>query len=124
MNTPDPERLLASFQPRQLPPAWKADILDAACRARQRRGPICDFRIERAAWATIAASWIVVIALRITTPAIAIPPGPPVSAAEVAAHWEQIRHFAELTRPEPLPEPAPPMIHLEMEFHLPAHSRS
>lgn len=124
MNTPDPERLLASFQPRQLPPNWKSDILDAAHRSRERRSSSRGFRIERAAWATIAAGWILVIALRITTPSIAIPPGPPVSAAEVAEHWNQIRHFAELTRPEPLPGPAPAVIHLEMEFHLPAHSRS
>jgi hypothetical protein len=124
MNTPDPERLLASLQPRQLPTAWKAEILDAAQRARQRQTPSRGFRIERAAWATIAAAWVVVFALRITTPSIPTPPGPPVTAAEVAAHWEQIRHFAELTRPEPSADVEPTRIHIEMEFHLPAHSRS
>jgi hypothetical protein len=124
MNTPDPERLLASFQPRQIPAAWKADILDAAQRARQRQAPSRGFRIERAAWATIAAAWLIIFALHVTTPSIPTPPGPPVSAAEVAAHWEQIRHFAELTLPEPSAAAEPTRIHIEMEFHLPARSRS
>jgi len=124
MNTLDPERLLASLRPRQLPPAWKADILDEAHRARQRQAPSRGFRIERVAWTTIAAAWLVIFALRLTTPSIPTPPGPPVSAAEVAAHWEQIRHFAELTRPEPSAAAEPTRIHIEMEFHLPAHSRS
>ncbi|HEY8903506.1 MAG TPA: hypothetical protein VIM48_07350, partial [Chthoniobacterales bacterium] len=61
MNTPDLERLLASTQPRRLPPAWKADILDAAQHTRRSR-PLPLLRIERAGWAAIAAGWLIVLA--------------------------------------------------------------
>ena len=119
MNAPDLEKHLAALAPRRLPETWKAGILQSAASVRVP----AFFRIERLAWSAIAATWLAILALRTTTPFIAPPSGPPVSARDVAEHWRQIRLYSalDLVPDESTP---PARIHIEQEFILHARPRS
>jgi hypothetical protein len=120
MNAPELESRLSRFAPRRLPAAWKAEILAVAnARAPQpQRGVF--FGVERWAWGAVAAAWLVIFALRATTPALPPPSGPAMSMAELERHWREVRRYAamDLLPPEP---PTPVRIQIEQEFVLPAH---
>jgi hypothetical protein len=122
MNTPDLENHLKKLVPPRLPAGWKPGILHAALESRQRRHvrPAA----ERWAWGAIAATWLVIVGLRATTPSIPTADGPPISPAEFAAHRDQIRQYAALDILPPEPPAMPSRIRLEQEFILPARPRS
>ena len=118
MNAPELESRLSRLAPRRLPAAWKAEILAATNSRATQRGAF--FRIERWGWGAVAATWLVILGLRTTTPTFPPPAGPALTAAELEQHWREVRHYAalDLLLPEP---PAPVRIEIEQEFVLPIH---
>ena len=120
MNAPELESRLSQLAPRRLPAAWKAEILAAtnSRASRPQRGAF--FRIERWGWGAVAATWLVILGLRSTTPIFPPPAGPVLTAAELERHWREVRHYAalDLLPPEPT---APVRIEIEQEFVLPIH---
>ncbi|MDD5199204.1 MAG: hypothetical protein PHC88_05320 [Terrimicrobiaceae bacterium] len=114
MNAPELEKCLAALTPRRLPGAWKAGVLEGVAAARRPTG---FHRAERLAWGAVAATWLAIFALRATTPFIPTPPGPPASAAEIAAHCDEIRRYAALEFASP-ESPPPTRIRIEEEFIL------
>jgi hypothetical protein len=120
MNAPELESHLSRLAPRRLPATWKEAILAAtSSRTPQpQRGAL--FRIERWGWGAVAATWLVILGLRTTTPTFAPPAGPALTAAELEQHWREVHHYAALDL-LPSEPPAPLRIEIEQEFVLPIH---
>lgn len=116
MNDAELEHRLATLAAPALPPTWKAGILAST------RPPSPFAWIERASWSALAAAWLLIFTLHLTTPFVARPSGPAISGAEMAAHWQQVRLYTAWQ--PPLDEQTSLHIHLEQEFILPLHPRS
>ncbi len=82
MKTDDFEKRLQQTAPREIPAAWREEILNVARRAETSRHPspgsrpgllatliqqlAATFRPHRAAWTGLAAAWLVILAMNLT----------------------------------------------------------
>lgn len=119
MKTDDFENRLQRQASREIPPAWREEILNAAHKAESSRHPSPGnwhrflstiiqqlatlSRPQRAAWASLATVWVVIMALnfsaRDNSPTMAARNVAPPSPEAIAAWRHQRRELASLTEP-------------------------
>ncbi len=88
-SDPEPEKILRSVRLREAPGGLKRRVL-----VERSRGGTVLRRVERSVWGAVGVAWLVIVALKWTTPEMPRVEGGRVDVAATIRGWEATRRFA------------------------------